>query len=68
MTTHSFFWSVSNITLARLILSLRRVSTDRGDANANAGFKYERELEDEDGVEQIGLPVLVVHRANDTVH
>jgi len=48
-----FIWSISNITLARLILNLRRLSSDAGDNS-------EEEVEDDgdDGVEQTELPVL----------
>ena len=51
---HSFIWSVSNITLARLILNLRRLSNDAGDSNA------EFQDEEDDGVEgtELELPVL----------
>jgi hypothetical protein len=52
-TILSFIWSISNITLARLILNLRRLSSDAGDNS-------EEEVEDDgdDGVEQTELPVL----------
>ena len=51
---HSFIWSVSNITLARLILNLRRLANDAGDNNA------EFQDEEDDGVEgtELELPVL----------
>lgn len=54
-TTSSFIWSIANITLARLILNLRRLSSDAGDNNAE--FQDEGEVEDE-GEGGVELPVL----------
>ncbi|KAF8556649.1 hypothetical protein OG21DRAFT_1482863 [Imleria badia] len=53
-----FVWSISNITLARLILNLRRLSTDAG--HKKGVIKDDETLDDDvkEGVEGTELPVL----------
>lgn len=57
LDTHSFIWSIANITLARLIMNMRRES-DRICNNKNNGNGGSDDGYDFDAMDHTELPVL----------